>query len=220
MITGQTLLTLTTAILITAMAAVEIRNLRAAAWAYLVNSVLLCLIIIACARLYDNEGLYLWAATCLLFNVVLIPWLLLRFIRGVPPIENKPIPGFVFSMVMMTVMIVVLFQLFRGVAADVAPAIAEEPGRSLLAGAATLFSLGIWTLLSRRDLIKITIGLALMENGVHLILLALAPQLKESTMIGILVNAALAVFILLYLGADVYRVFGTTDSARLSELKR
>ncbi|HNS72728.1 MAG TPA: NADH-quinone oxidoreductase subunit K [bacterium] len=220
MITGQTLLTLTTAILITAMAAVEIRNLRAAAWAYLVNSVLLCLIIIACARLYDNEGLYLWAATCLLFKVVLIPWLLLRFIRGVPPIENKPIPGFVFSMVMMTVMIVVLFQLFRGVAADVAPAIAEEPGRSLLAGAATLFSLGIWTLLSRRDLIKITIGLALMENGVHLILLALAPQLKESTMIGILVNAALAVFILLYLGADVYRVFGTTDSARLSELKR
>ncbi|HOC25981.1 MAG TPA: hypothetical protein PKJ13_11750, partial [bacterium] len=61
---------------------------------------------------------------------------------------------------------------------------------------------------------------ALMENGVHLILLALAPQLRESTMIGILINAALAVFMLLYLGADIYRVFGTTDSALLSELKR
>jgi len=53
-----------------------------------------------------------------------------------------------------------------------------------------------------------------------MILLALAPQLRESTMIGILINAALAVFMLLYLGADIYRVFGTTDSAQLSELKR
>ncbi len=59
-----------------------------------------------------------------------------------------------------------------------------------------------------------------MENGVHLVLLALAPQLKETTMIGILTNVVAVVFILLYLSADIYRIFGTTDSARLSELKR
>lgn len=220
MITGQTLLTLSMAILITAMATVEIRTLRIAAWGYLVNSLLLCLLIAACGRLYGNHGLYLWATTCLIFKVLLIPWLLLRFARGLPRIEHKPIPGFVLSMIPMTVIIFVLFQVFRGSIAGVAPSVREEPLRSLFAGAATLFSLGIWTLLSRRDLIKIAIGLALMENGVHMILLALAPQLRESTMIGILINAALAVFMLLYLGADIYRVFGTTDSALLSELKR
>jgi hydrogenase-4 component E len=95
-----------------------------------------------------------------------------------------------------------------------------EPVRSLLGGAFTIFSLGLWALLTRRDVVKTVLGLALMENGVHLVLLALAPQLSETTMIGILTNVAAAVLILLYISSNIYQVFGSTDSAKLSELKR
>jgi hydrogenase-4 component E len=222
MITGQTLITLTMAILIASIAAVEIRQLRVASLAYLIHSIFLCLIVIAYAFLSENESLYLWAGSSFLIKVVIIPWLLMRFIRQVPQIEYKPIIGFVFSIILLSFMMIILYRVFRGTITLMAPTpeAQQEPVRSLLAGASTIFSLGIWTLLSRRDVIKTVIGIALMENGVHLILLALAPQLKETTMIGILTNVVAAVFILLYLSTDIYRIFGTTDSARLSELKR
>jgi len=222
MITEQTLVTLTLGILIASVAAVEIRNLRFAAQAYLIHSIFLCAIIIAYAYLNHNESLYLWAVTCVLTKVMIIPWLLLRYSKMVPQIEYKPIIGFVMSVVVLTLILVVFFKIFQNSITLLAPTEAAQraPVRNLLAGACTVFVLGIWTLLSRRDVIKTVIGLALMENGVHMILLALTPQLKETTMIGILTNVVAVVFILLYLSADIYRIFGTTDSARLSELKR
>lgn len=222
MITGQTLISLTMAILLASVAAVEIRQLRLAAWAYLIHSIFLCLIIVAYAGLSRNESLYLWAASCLVIKVILIPWMLLRFIRRVPQAETRPYIGFVLSVILLSLLMVVLFKLFRGTILIFSPTTAaqQEPVRSLLAGASTIFIIGLWSLLTRRDVIKTVIGIAMMENGVHLILLALAPQLKETTMIGILTNVVAMVFILLYMSADIYRIYGSTDSTRLSELKR
>ncbi|HNW58641.1 MAG TPA: NADH-quinone oxidoreductase subunit K [bacterium] len=222
MITGQTLVTLTITLLMAAVAAVEIRKLRIAAWAYLIQSLILCLILVVYAWLSTNASLYLWAATCLVSKGIVIPWLLLRYIRRVPQIEYRPMLGFALSVILLLVMMVALYRLFYGAIFLLAPVphIAEVQVRSLMAGACVVFCLGLWTLLSRRDVIKTVIGLGMMENAVHLLLLALAPQLKETTMIGILTNVVAAVFILLYLSADIYRLFGSTDTARLSELKR
>lgn len=222
MITGQTLVTLTMAILMASVAAVEIRKLRLAAWAYWIQSLLLCLILVACAWLTANTSLYLWAATCLLTKGIIIPWLLLHYIKRVPQIEYKPILGFALSVILLGLMMVALYRIFYRTIFIMAPvpAVLEGQVRSVLAGACVVFCLGLWTLLTRRDVIKTVIGLGLLENAVHLILLALAPQLKETTMIGILTNVVAAIFILLYLSADIYRLFGSTDSARLSELKR
>jgi hydrogenase-4 component E len=218
----QTLVTLTLAVLVASIAAIEIRNMRTTSLAYLLHSVFLCAIIITYAYVKDNPSLYLWAGTCFLTKIIIIPGLLFRFIRTVPPVEHKPIIGFVLSIVIVSTMMVVFFQLFRNMIVLMAatPESQQEPVRSLLAGACTIFSLGLWGLLTRRDVVKTVIGLALLENGVHLVLLALAPQLKETTMIGILTNVVAVVFLLLYLSTHIYRVFGTTDSARLSELKR
>ncbi len=222
MINEQMLVTLTMAILITSVAAVEIRNLRLAAHAYLLHSLLLCAIIVSYAYITGNESLYLWAITCVLTKVIIIPWLLIRYSKMVPQNEYRPIVGFVMSVLALTVILIVFYKVFQTSITLWAPTEEAQraPVRNLLAGSVTVFVLGIWTLLSRRDVIKTVIGVALMENGVHLILLALVPQLKETTMIGIVTNVVAVVFILLYLSADIYRIFGTTDSARLSELKR
>jgi hydrogenase-4 component E len=218
----QILVTLTLAVLVASIAAIEIRNMRTTSFAYLLHSIFLCAIIISYAYLKDNESLYLWAGTCFLTKVLIIPWMLFRFIKNVPPIEHKPVIGFALSITIVTMFMVVFYTLFRKAIILMAPTEAAqlEPVRSLLAGACTIFCLGLWGLLTRRDVVKTVIGLALLENGVHLVLLALAPQLQETTMIGILTNVVAVVFLLLYLSTNIYRVFGTTDSSRLSELKR
>lgn len=218
----QTLVTLTLAILITSIAAVEIRNLRTTAFAYLLHSLFLVLIIISYAYLKENESLYLWGFTCFVTKVVIIPFMIFRFINKVPKVEQKPIIGFGLSLTIVISLIVIFFQIFRKYVFLLAPTdlAQSENVRNLLAGAFTIFSLGLWSLLTRRDALKTVIGLALLENGVHLVLLALTPQLRETTMIGILTNVVAVVFLLLYISTSIYQVFGSTDTVRLSELKR
>lgn len=218
----QILVTFSLAILITSIAAVEIRNLRTASLAYLFHSIFLLAIIISYAYLNNNPSLYLWAVTCFITKVVIIPYMLFRFVKQVSQKEHRPIIGFALSIVIVSSLMIVFYQVFRQVISLLAPteAAQAEPIRSLLAGAFTIFCMGLWALLTRRDVLKTVIGLALLENGVHLVLLALTPQLKETTMIGILTNVVAVVFLLLYLSANIYQIFGTTDSVRLSELKR
>jgi len=220
--TDQTLVTLTLAILITSIAAVEIRNLRTTAFAYLLHSIFLVMIIVSYAYIKHNESLYLWGMTCFVTKVVIIPYMLFRFIKHVPQTEHRPIIGFGLSLTIVIILIVVFFQLFKKYIFLLAPTEAAqmEPVRSLLGGAFTIFALGLWGLLTRRDAIKTVIGLALLENGVHLVLLALTPQLRETTMIGILTNVVAVVFLLLYISTNIYQVFGSMDTVRLSELKR
>ena len=114
-----------------------------------------------------------------------------------------------------------LFNLFQRVIDFLAPTVesTQEPIRSLLASAFTVFMIGLYSLISRKDAVKTVIGIALLENGVHLVLLSLVPNLSETTMIGILTNVTVIVFILLYLSRTIYEVFGSTDTTKLSELK-
>jgi hydrogenase-4 component E len=220
--TEQTLVTLTLAILITSIGAVEIRNLRSTTFAYLLHSIFLCAIIISYAYVKNNPTLYLWSVTCFITKVVIIPYMLFRFLKTVPKEEFRPLIGFGLSLTIVSILLVVFFQVFKKYIFLLAPteAAQQEPVRSLLAGAFTIFALGVWALLTRRDVLKTVIGLALLENGVHLVLLALTPQLPETTMIGILTNVVAVVFLLLYLSSGVYQLFGSTDTVKLSELKR
>jgi hydrogenase-4 component E len=91
--------------------------------------------------------------------------------------------------------------------------------RTNLAVAATVFVLGLYTLVSRRDAIKAVIGLCLLENAVHLSLVSLAPALPETALFGVASEVVVAVFLLLYVIEGVYREFGTTDTLRLTELQ-
>lgn len=220
--TDQTLVTLTLAILIASIAAVEIRNLRTTSFAYLLHSIFLCAIILSYAYLKENESLYLWGLTCFITKIIAIPYLFFRFVRQVPEKEYQPIIGTGLSIIILSALMILFFQVFKKYIFFLAPTESAriEPIRSLLAGAFTIFSLGLWALLTRRDVLKTAIGLALLENAVHLVLLALTPQLRETTMIGILTNVVAIIFLLLYLSSNIYQVFGSTDSSKLSELRR
>ncbi len=218
---GNTLITLSLAILLTSVLAVETRNLRTATIFYILHSIFLFFIIISYASIMDNPTLYLWALTCFITKVIIIPLLLWHFIKGVSVIEYKPFIGFAVSLFIIVILSLGFFNLFQRLIDFLAPTAAstQEPIRSLLAVSFMVFMLGLYTLISRRDAVKTVIGLVLLENGVHLVLLSLVPNLSETTMIGILTNVTAIVFILLYLSRTIYEIFGSTDTTKLSELK-
>jgi hydrogenase-4 component E len=215
------LLTLNLSLLLVSLLAVESRNLRTATFFYFIHSIFLFSIIVSFAYFFNNPTLYLWGVVCFITKVIIIPSLLWHYVKKVPVIEYRPFIGFMASFFIIAVLAISFFKLFQTAIDFLAPtqASTQEPVRSLLASAFTVFSLGMYALVSRRDAVKTVIGLALLENGVHLTLLCLVPNLSETTMIGILTNVTVIVFILLYLSMTIYEVFGSTDTAKLSELK-
>ena len=211
--------TLSMTLVITSVMAVEVRRLRISTMAYAAQAVLLVVLLFSYARV--NPALYWWAATALLTKAILTPWFLFRYIGKTQEMEVQPLIGFGPSVVLAGVLMIVFFRVTHGQVELLAPsALAqEEVFRTNLAVASTVFVLGIYAVLSRRDAVKTVIGLCLLENGVHLSLVSLAPDLSETALFGIASEVVVTVFLLLYVIEGVYREFGTTDTFRLRELQ-
>ena len=212
--------TLSMTMVITSVAAVEVRRLRISAVAYAFQALLLVGLLLCYAQM--NPALYWWAATAFVTKAVLTPWFLFRYIGKTQELEVEPLIGFGPSVVMAGVLMVLFFRLTHGQVELLVPsAVArEEVFRTNLAVASTIFVLGIYAVLSRRDAVKTVIGLCLLENGVHLSLVSLAPDLSETALFGVATEVVVTVFLLLYVIEGVYRVFGTTDTFCLRELQR
>ena len=116
----------------------------------------------------------------------------------------------------------VIYQLLHTYLATLVPTVAAaaEPTRSSLAMAFTIFVLGIYVCVARRDLVKVIIGVVLLENGAHLALISLVPARPETAILGIVTNVVLSAWLLLYFGTVMVKVLGTTDTLKLSELRR
>jgi len=94
-----------------------------------------------------------------------------------------------------------------------------EPFRSSLAVAFTVFALGLYILVTRRDAIKNVIGICLLENGAHLSLVVLAPTLPETVLLGITSSIVLSAWMLIYVTGGVYEILGAPDTFRLTRLR-
>jgi len=217
-ISPQLVHTLSLLMILTSFAAVEARNLRHSTIAYLAQALLICGLLLAYATL--NEALYYWAATALVTKAVLVPWFLWRATADAEQ-ETKPLIGFGISAVLIIALLAVMYKfthahagLFVNATGELA-ALAETN----LAVAFTVFALGVYAILTRRDAIKTVIGLCLLENGVHLSLVSLAPTIKETALAGIATEVVVTVYLLLYIIGGIREKFGTTDTFKLSELR-
>ena len=211
--------TLSLALVITSVASVELRRLKFSIVAYLCQAILIVGLLLSFAPI--NKALYWWAATALVTKAILTPWFLFRAIRGVDDHEMKPVIGFGPSVVLVALLMIGFFRLTHGSVALLAPTgIGQlDVFRTNLAVASTVFALGLYTVLTRRDAIKTVIGLCLLENGVHLSLVSLAPSLPETALFGVATEVVVTVFLLLYVIGGVREVFGSTDTFRLRELR-
>lgn len=211
--------TLSLSLVITSVAAVELRRLKFSIVAYICQAVLIVALLLSFAAV--NPALYWWAATAFVTKTILTPWFLFRSIHGFDDHELKPVIGFGPSAVIAALLMIGFFHLTHGGSTLLAP---TEMGRlevfqTNLAVASTVFVLGLYAVLTRRDAIKTVIGLCLLENGVHLSLVSLAPGLSETALFGVATEVVVTVFLLLYVVAGVRREFGSTDTFRLRELR-
>lgn len=203
--------------ILTSFAAVESRNLRHATIAYLGQALLICALLLAYSAL--NKALLYWVATALVTKVILVPWFLWRSTTGAEQ-ETKPIIGFGLSAMLLVALLATMYRLTHAYAilfvntTEELTSIAELN----LAIAFTVFVLGLYSILTRRDAVKSVIGLCLLENGVHLSLVSLAPTIKETALAGIATEVVVTVYLLLYIIGGIRDRFGTADTFKLSEL--
>jgi len=215
----ETIRVLSLALILTSFAAVELRNLRAALWAYMLQALLLVAIIFVFATLHPP--LFIWAITALLTKFAIISWLLAQSIHQSEPQEYPPLIELLPSVFIIGLLALATYRLTHTYTTFLAPTklATQEPFRTNIAVSLTVFLIGLYGILTRRDAIKVAIGLCLMENGAHLSLVSLAPGVRETVLIGIVTDVVIAVWILLYLINEIRRQFGSTDSFKLSELR-
>jgi len=209
--------TLSFLMILTSFAAAESRNLRHATVAYIAQALLICGLLAAYS--VTNEALLWWAATALVTKAILVPAFLWHATAGAEQ-ETRPLIGFGWSAI---ILIAVLAAMYKLTHAHAAVFITDEAGlhgiaQTNLAVAFTIFVLGLYAIFTRRDAIKTVIGLCLLENGVHLSLVSLAPRIKETALVGIATEVVVTVYLLLYIISGIREKFGSTDTSQLSEL--
>ena len=211
--------TLSLIMIITSMAAVESQSLRRATTAYCVQALLICALILAFA--VGNPALYIWAAVALVTKAIITPWLLLHFIGKTGDEEVPAIIGFGPSVLLVSALLIGSYTLAHRYVHFLAPTREAALGvfRTNLAVSMTVFALGLYAILSRRDAIKTVIGLCLLENAIHLGLVSLAPGMRETALVGIATEVVITVAMLLYVIAGIREQLGTTDTFELSELQ-
>lgn len=211
--------TISLSMIITSYLIIELRNLKYSAYVYMIQAFLMCTLFAIFA--IDNPGLYYWAATAFITKVVIIPWLLLRYIKKTTDREFQPLIGYLGSIFLISAVVVVLYRVTHTYIGFVAPSqfATAEPFRTNLAVSLSIFFMGLYCILIRRDAIKTVHGLLILENGVHLSLVTLAPALRETALIGIVTDVVIAVWILLYVIYGIYQKFGSTDTLQLRGLR-
>lgn len=216
---GDLIRTLSMLVVITSVVAVETRRLRLSATVYCVQALLI--VGLLCSFATVNPALYWWAGTALVTKAILTPWFLFRCISRTRETELPPLIGFGPSVVVAALLMVGFFRLTHSQIELLAPSpLAQmEAFRTNLAVASTVFVLGLYAVLTRRDAVKTVIGLCLLENGVHLSLVSLAPELSDTALVGIATEVVVTVFLLLYVITGVYQQAGTTDTLRMRELR-
>jgi hydrogenase-4 component E len=211
--------TLSLAMILTSFVAVESRNLRRALYAYMAQALLMVAVIAAFSTYH--ETLAVWAATALVTKFGIVSWLLFRAIARGDATECPPRVGPVASALIIAAIAVTAYELAHRNIAFLAPTPAAEvePFRTNVAVALTLVAVGFHAIVSRRDALKVVLGLCLIENGAHLSLVSLAPTMRETILVGVATDVVAAVFLLLYLIQGIEERIGSRDTSRLTLLR-
>jgi hydrogenase-4 component E len=207
--------------IVTSLLAVEWRSLPEAVYTYQVQSVLIALVFALYAYSLNNPALYYWSGTALVSKGIAVPWLLRRYVLRVHSKETPPLLSILPSQVLGIAAALLAFGWAFKHHSDLVllPSLAGEPYRMNSAVAAAVLILGFYALLTRRDAFKIVIGLCLLENGVHMGLISLAPSIPETALIGVVTDVVVSVGMLLYIVTGIYRSAGSLDTSHIAQLR-
>lgn len=205
----------------TSLSAIECRNLERAIKIYFGQALLLVFILATYAFCLPNHALLLWSFTVLLSKAILIPYLLWRYLKMVDSNELGTILSARLSGIMTVVIAAGFFWLTYTYYPYLTPGgeLSGQPFKVNLSAAAAIMAIGLYALLNRRHAVKVVIGLCLLENGVHMSLVSLAPSIPETAMIGVVTDVVISVWLLLYIAGRIYGLMGSSDTCKLSKLR-
>ncbi|MFI5371407.1 MAG: NADH-quinone oxidoreductase subunit K [Candidatus Eisenbacteria bacterium] len=211
--------TLSLTLLLTSFLAVESRSMRRAILAYMVQALIMVAIIAAFATIHPR--LWIWVATAFLTKFGLISWMLIHAARAGDDHEVPPYVSRWVSAALVGGLALMVYSFIHAHASFLAPTLQaeQEPYRTNMAVALTLLFVGTYTVLTRRDALKVVIGVCLMENGAHLSLVTLANGMHETVLIGIVTDVVVTIFLMLHLVHGIEEKLGTRDTARLRALR-
>lgn len=214
-----TIRVLALSLLVTSFLAVESRSMKTSVLAYMGQALLMVAIIAGFAA--PHPRLWLWAATALVTKFGLVSWMLHRAARRGDDREVAPWVGAWTSAALVGVLALAAYTFVHAQAWALAPTpLAErEPYRTNVAVALTLLVVGLYATLTRRDGLKVVIGVCLIENGAHLSLVSLAPGMHETVLIGVVTDVVVAVFLMLHLVRGVEQQLGSRDTSVLKALR-
>lgn len=208
-------------LIVTSLSAIECRSLAGAVKVYLGQALLLVFILAAYAFYLPNHALLLWSLTVLISKAVVIPYLLWRYLKTVDSDELGTILPARLSGVVAVVIAAGFFWLTYIYYPLLTPGgeLSKQPFQFNMSAAAAIMAVGLYALLNRRHAVKVVIGLCLLENGVHMSLVSLAPSIPETAMIGVVTDVVISVWMLLYIAGRIYGLVGSSDTCKLSKLR-
>ncbi len=215
---SQVIQTLSLLLIITSLLTVESRNLYRSTLTLCAQALLICVLLAVFAQ--QNASLYIWAGVALITKATLVPWLLFHYLKKRDANGELAIIGFGPSVVVASVLLIATYGLTHRYIGFLAPTGEAAHGvlATNLAVSMTVFVLGLYAILTRRDAVKTVIGLCLLENAIHLSLVSVAPTMHETALVGIATEVVITVALLLYVISAIKDKLGTTDTFQLSEL--
>jgi hydrogenase-4 component E len=207
---------LTVAMIATSLAVFGLRNLKFSVYAYITQTLLLVSIFLLLSQKYGVEQLSTWALIAFVTKVVIVPYILIKLIKKLNvKSEEIPLYGFFISPIIALGFSLALAMIISPVLKEFSLLKETIP----LIASVTIFSLGIFGLILRKNVIKQILAYCLFENGIHLTLALSTYNSPEIVDIGILTDAIFAVIIMSILAERFYKYFGALDISKANHLK-
>jgi len=207
---------LTIAMMATSLAVFSLRNLKWSVYAYIIQTLLLVSTFLLLAEKYHVEQLTKWAIIAFITKVVIVPYIILKLIKKLNvKYEETPLYGFFISPIIAMGFSLAMAMIISPILKEFSLLKETIP----LIASVTIFSLGIFGLILRKNVIKQILAYCLFENGIHLTLALSAYNSPEIVDIGILTDAIFAVIIMSILAERFYKYFGALDVSKANQLK-
>lgn len=202
--------------IVTSLAVFGWRNIKQAAYIYVIQTILLITIFAVLAQKYNAPELMSWAIIGFFLKVILVPYILIKLIRKLNvTIEEEPVEGFFVSPIIAIAFSLATAMMLYPILKEFSLLKEDIP----LIASITVFMIGIFGLILRKNIIKQIMAFCLFENGSHLTLALMAYKSPEIVDVGILTDAIFAVIIMSILAMRYYKYFGSLDVTKASNLK-
>jgi hydrogenase-4 component E len=202
-------------LLATAVLTMGIRRLDSAVWMIALQSALLGAIAASVAYTSGVGHIYVAAFLTVLIKAVLVPWVLIRFIRKLSHREETQAHlRTIYALITACGLVILAY--------DIAHSFIGKNSLlsvDILAASVALVLLGLFIMVGKRHAFMQIMGLLVMENGLYLLAVSTAKGMPLVVELGIFLDVIIGVVVMGSLLYRINRTFNTADTEQLETLR-